>query len=182
MKTLIGLFGFLFVVAIAVFIAGLLLPRDHVAVRSASLAASPESVWTVVTQVGRYPTWRRDVDSVQVLETRGGRLEWREISGGDRLRFEAVTAERPSRFVARIADKGIPFGGSWDYRIVPEGSGSRLTITENGQVYNPVFRFISQYFIGHTATLDKYLGDIAAVVGGRDAPRGPNLPPLHGDS
>ena len=71
-----------------------------------------------------------------------------------------------------IADKGIPFGGSWDYRIAPDGTGSRITITENGQVYNPIFRFVSRYVLGHTATLDKYLTALAARVGDTYVPSG----------
>jgi hypothetical protein len=74
--------------------------------------------------------------------------------------------------VTVIADKGIPFGGSWDYRIIPEGAGSRITITENGEVYNPIFRFVSRYVIGHTATLDKYLSALATKVGDTYLPSG----------
>lgn len=49
--------------------------------------------------------------------------------------------------------------------IVPDGSGSRLTITENGEIYNPVFRFVSRYVIGQTSTIDKYLTDLAPRLG-----------------
>lgn len=72
--------------------------------------------------------------------------------GSYKLSFEATTSEPPSHLVTLITDKGIPFGGSWDYRIVPDGAGSRITITENGEVYNPTFRFMSKYVMGHTAT------------------------------
>ncbi|MGH9420710.1 MAG: hypothetical protein ACRD3J_12105, partial [Thermoanaerobaculia bacterium] len=78
----------------------------------------------------------------------------------------------PSHFVTVITDKGIPFGGSWDYRILPDGTGSRITITENGEVYNPIFRFVSRFVIGHTATLDKYLSALAAKVGDTYVPSG----------
>ena len=33
----------------------------------------------------------------------------------------------------------------------------RFTITENGEVYNPIFRFLSRYVMGYTATMDRYL-------------------------
>jgi hypothetical protein len=35
--------------------------------------------------------------------------------------------------------------------------GSTLTITENGEIYNPIFRCISHYVMGYTATMDRYL-------------------------
>ena len=133
---------------------------------SANFAAPPDSVWEAVTRVEDYPAWRRSLDSVSLIPASGGKLSWRETSGSDKLTFEAVTMERPSHFVTRIADKGIPFGGSWDYRIVADGTGSRITITENGEVYNPLFRFVSKYVMGHTSTIDKYLADLAARLGG----------------
>ena len=61
----------------------------------------------------------------------------------------------------------LPFGGSWDYLIEPDGTGSKLTVTENGEVYNPIFRFVSRYVMGHTATMDKYLAALAAKTGDR---------------
>ena len=71
-----------------------------------------------------------------------------------------------------IADKDIPFGGTWDYRIEQDGTGSRITITENGEVYNPIFRFVSRFVLGHTATLDKYLTALASKVGDTYVPSG----------
>jgi hypothetical protein len=60
--------------------------------------------------------------------------------------------------VTRIADPHLPFGGTWTYEVAPAvGGGSTLTITENGEVYNLVFRFISRFVMGYTATIDRYL-------------------------
>lgn len=42
-------------------------------------------------------------------------------------------------------------------QLAPSGSGTRVQITENGIVYNPLFRFVSRYLIGHTKTIDDYL-------------------------
>lgn len=148
----------------AVALIGMTLPQNHTASRSAHLDESPDSLWSIITDVERYPSWRKDIDSVERL---GGdqRLAWREKSGGDRITYEATALERPAHFVSHIADKSLPFGGSWDYRIEPNGTGSKLTITENGEVYNPIFRFVSRFVIGHTATIDKYLTALAARTG-----------------
>ena len=148
-----------------VFVIGSSLPQDHTASRSAVIPAPPEAVWSAITSVAEYPAWRRDLDSVSVIESPDGRLRWREIDGGDKLSYEAEKMEAPANFVARITDTGIPFGGRWTYRIVPDAAGSRITITENGEVYNPVFRFVSRYLMGHTATLDKYLTDLSRKFG-----------------
>jgi hypothetical protein len=59
--------------------------------------------------------------------------------------------------VSRIADKKLPFGGTWTYELKAADRGTALTIREDGEVYNPVFRFVSRYVFGHYATLDGYL-------------------------
>ncbi|MDX6709125.1 MAG: hypothetical protein QOH96_141 [Blastocatellia bacterium] len=64
------------------------------------------------------------------------------------------------KLVTHIADKNLPFGGTWTYEIVPNNRSTILTITEHGEVYNPVFRFISRFVIGHTAQIDKYFDSL----------------------
>lgn len=88
----------------AVLLVGMMLPQNHVATRTASVAAQPEKVWAAITGVGGYPAWRSGIDSVE-------------------------------------------------YRLVPDGAGTRVTITENGEVYNPLFRFVSRFLMGHTSTI-----------------------------
>ena len=36
-----------------------------------------------------------------------------------------------------------------------------VTITEHGQVFNPVFRVMSRFVFGHTATIEAYLTNLA---------------------
>lgn len=173
MKWLLIVVGVLAAIVVAVTVAGTALPQNHVAQRSAHLSAPPDKVWSIITDVAYYPTWRSDVASVEMLSADAGKVAWREVSPkGSKLAFEATTAKVPSHFVTVITDKGIPFGGSWDFRITPDGTGSLITITENGQVYNPIFRFVSKYVMGHTATLDKYLTSLAAKTGDTYAPSG----------
>jgi len=165
MRWLLAIIAVLVVLVGAVALVGMTLPQNHTASRSVHVNAPPDSLWQIITSVEQYPLWRKEVDSVQRVE--GAQLAWREVSGRDRVSYEAEAMEKPSHFVSRITDKGLPFGGSWDYRIERDGTGSKVTITENGEVYNPIFRFVSRYVMGHTATLDKYLAALAAKTGER---------------
>ncbi len=170
MKWLLVVVAVVVVPVIAVALIGMTLPQNHTASRTADLKGPPDSVWSIITDVERYPSWRKEVDSVQRIDS-AGKLSWREVSGSDRITYEATAFEQPTHFVARIADKGLPFGGSWDYRIEPGQTGSKLTITENGEVYNPIFRFASRFIMGHTATIDKYLTALAARTGTEYVPQ-----------
>ncbi|HEX6575603.1 MAG TPA: SRPBCC family protein [Gemmatimonadaceae bacterium] len=154
------------VIAVAVLIVvaiGYSLPVSHTATRAADVSVPPDKVWAIISDPVNYPAWRPDVTKVE--QQPGTPLRWVEFSGGDRISYEAQAFEPPSHFTARITDKGLPFGGNWDYHIEPAGTGSRITITENGEVYNPIFRFVSRFVMGHTATLDKYLTALATRTG-----------------
>ena len=151
--------------ALAVVVVGMLLPRAHVASRTARVGAPPERVWGVVTAVADFPSWRPDVTGVEVLPPVSGRAAWRETSRHGRVTYEATEMTPPRRLVTRIADRDLPYGGAWEYEITPEGDGSRVTITERGEVYNPVFRFMSRFVFGHTATIDAYLAALTRRLG-----------------
>jgi hypothetical protein len=76
----------------------------------------------------------------------------------------------PQRMVTQIADKNLPFGGSWTYLLTSTADGCKLTITEHGEVYNPVFRVVSRFVIGQTRTIDSYLKNVAHRFGENQLP------------
>jgi uncharacterized protein YndB with AHSA1/START domain len=162
--------GFAAIAAIVV-IVGAALPRDHVAAASARIPAPPESVWAALTTPMQFPTWRADVRTVEMLPATPTGPSWREHGSNGVITYVVDAADPPRRLVGRIADQGLPFGGSWEYRIEPDGNGaSRVTIVERGAVYNPVFRFVSRYVMGHTKTIDAYLRALAKRFGGTAQP------------
>jgi uncharacterized protein YndB with AHSA1/START domain len=144
-------------VVVLVVVAGMLLPKEHTARSHATINAPPDSVWRALTDVPAFPTWRDDVSRVEMLPSTNGRKMWREIGKHDVITLEESAAEPPRRLVLRIADPTLPFGGSWTYDVAPEAAGSRVTITEDGVVHNPVFRFMSRFVFGYYATQEAYL-------------------------
>jgi len=76
-----------------------------------------------------------------------------------------VEAEPDRRIVARIADTSQGFGGTWTYEIEPAGAGATLTITEEGEVYNALFRFTSRFVFGHYSTMETYARSLGRKFG-----------------
>lgn len=153
-----------------VLIAGYALPVKHVTSRSAELEASPARVWETITDVAAMPQWRSGLRSAEIVgETSAGPI-WREISGDGTITYETTESVHQRRLVTRIADKALPFGGSWTYELHPTPTGTRLTIREDGEVYNPIFRFVSRFVVGHEATLGKYLAALESRVAAAQTP------------
>jgi uncharacterized protein YndB with AHSA1/START domain len=159
LRIILLVLGAIVVVILAVIAFGYALPVAHVATREAQLAAPPERVFEALTNVQEFPKWRSDVQSVEIV-SRVPRLQWREHGDNGPITFEMLRSEPARGLVTRIADRTLPFGGSWTFTLQPDGSGTRLTITENGEVYNPLFRVMSRFVFGHTATIERYLDDM----------------------
>jgi uncharacterized protein YndB with AHSA1/START domain len=170
MRIIVILLSVVVGLALAIVVTGYLLPVKHVATVSATIPATPEAVWGVLMDRGAYPTWRGDVSSVELLPLDAGRAAWREVGKNDAISYVVEQAEAPRRLVTRMTDKSLPFGGAWEYLVTSEGTGSRVQITERGEVYNPVFRFVSRFIMGHSATASAYLKALGAKFGGQVEP------------
>jgi len=134
---LLGLAALVVVVAII----GSMLPRNHVASRTMRVNRRPEDVWAAVTQA----------------------------AGSSDVPVDVIESRPPTRQVTRVKETEKKFGGTWTIVIAPTqppstGSGQAactVTITEDGWVANPIFRFVSRFVIGHHATMDGILKRVA---------------------
>ena len=123
-------------------LVGYLLPVGHVASRSAEFAKPPGVVFALVSDLKGYASWWPENDVNVVI-------------------IENVP---PVRLATRIVGESA-FGGTWTMEIVPNGTGSRLTITERGEVYNPIFRALAKFVFGHTSTMDSFLAAAEKKLG-----------------
>jgi uncharacterized protein YndB with AHSA1/START domain len=171
MKWVFIIGGTLVGIVVLVAVIGALLPRDHVATVTARIAAPQAAVWTTITDASSFTKWRSDVTRVEILPSTPTGPSWREHSRNGAITMVVDSADPPRRMVGRIADKNLPFGGSWIYEIEPDGpSASKVTITERGSVYNPIFRFVSRFIMGHTSTIESYLRALGKHFGSEPTP------------
>jgi uncharacterized protein YndB with AHSA1/START domain len=157
MKWILWVFITLAGVLMLILVIGWLLPKAHSVSREARFNQPPEAIWKAITDVEAMPTWRQGLKSVKHLPDKKGLPSWVETSASGTIPFETVVSQPPSKLVVRIADPGLPFGGTWSYQITPVSGGSSLRIREDGEVYNPVFRFLSRFVFGYSGTMDAYL-------------------------
>jgi len=165
MRYVLMIAGAVVVVVLVVLLVGWMLPVSHRATRDATYRATPDQLFKLITDVKSFPQWRPSVREVEVLPAVNGHPQFREIGKNGSILFEIASVVPNQRLVTRIADRSLPFGGTWTYEITPRGDSTNLRITEDGEVYNPVFRFVSRFVFGHTATIDEYLRDVGRRVG-----------------
>lgn len=115
-------------------LVGFFLPVGHEASRSLDINTPPDRAFALLADVDNYLKW------------------W----SGATVKSEVVERVPPSKMVTRVVGE-TQFGGTWTIDITPIESGSRITITERGEVYNVVFRTLSRFVFGHTATMESCL-------------------------
>jgi uncharacterized protein YndB with AHSA1/START domain len=151
-------------VVLLITLIGFLLPKAHTASVAQHYDAAPAAVWALITQRERFPEWRSDLRGVEQLPANDGKVRWKEQTKYDAVTMEVSEAVPEQKLVTRIADEGSPFGGTWTFELGKDGAGTLLTITERGEVYNPIFRFVSRFVMGHTATMEKFHADAARAL------------------
>jgi len=161
---LYGLVGIV-VLVLVITVVGLLLPKGHHVSRTATFKAPPSDVYGAITNFAKYSVWRRDVKRVEMIADDGHGMRFRELGDHGGLTFRIEVREPHTRVVTRIDDAKAAFGGSWTYDLKPNGTGTDLTITEDGEVYNPIFRFMSKFFISNTKTIENYQEDLKRHMG-----------------
>lgn len=165
----------LFLLIAGVTIAGTLMPEHHVASRWVELRQPPPEVWRTITDFAGAAAWRPDIEKVEPGVDGTGRSVWIEVdASGEGIAYATVEEAPPSKLVREIADPELPFGGTWTFELQPTEQGTRLTITERGFVPNPIVRFISAVFIGHTSFMERYLIALGSKYGERVEPRPPS--------
>lgn len=159
------LLGVLLALVIVATLVGTRLPRVHRAACRASFSVGPEALFATLVDVESFPAWHPGVRAARRVEPVAGRRSFEEDSSDGTVRYVVEEETPPLRLVVRIVDDGLPYGGTWTYELVPEGGRTRVTITEDGHVDPPLFRFLARFVFGHHASLEASLAALGAKLG-----------------
>ncbi len=167
---LIVLVGLIALVSVLLVI-GAMLPRKHVASREITVRRTAAEVYSVVRDFAGAPSWRTDLKKVEMLPDVNGRVCFREDSANGLITYELLEDIPGATLVTRIVDQDLGYSGSWTYQFSGANGGTRVRITEDGEVPNVLFRFVSRFVFGHTATVDAYLKALGRKFGEDVAPK-----------
>lgn len=169
----IAIYAVLALVALALIAAGIgaTMDPDHVVAREATFARTPEEVWSVITRFDQTPTWRSNVDGVQIES--GDPIMFVEMNEQGPLPLEVTEQEAPTKMVLEATDYTLPFTGKWTFELAAVEGGTTLKITERGTIHNPLFRFVARVFSDPAETAETYLVDLGKHLGEEVTPAAP---------
>jgi hypothetical protein len=137
MRWVLIIVGGLVLLIVIVAAIGATLPRTHTASRTLRVRRPPQEAWTAITQA---------------------------MTTSD-VPVDIVENDPPRKLVSKVKETEKMFGGTWTVAVAPLENGSTVTITEDGWVANPIFRFVSRFVMGHHATMDGMLKSVAKNFG-----------------
>jgi len=150
MKWALFIAGGIALLIVLVVVGGSLLPKGHRASRRAVFRRTPEEVFAAITGP---PDWRSD-----------------DLVNDERVRIDVVESKSPLRLVTRIAGDNLAYGGTWTQELSKRDIGTELRVTEEGEIYNPLFRFMARYVFGYTSSMETYLRDLGKKFGETTTP------------
>ncbi|MFN7972266.1 MAG: SRPBCC family protein [Acidobacteriota bacterium] len=162
--------GAVVVLVLALAATGFCIPRTHVAASRIRVNATPTAVFQLLEDRRGATSWRADLTSVEILPDHDGHPVFRETGSVGPMTLEVVLAEPPRKMITQIADPDLPFGGRWIYEIAPDGDGAVVTITEEGEIKNPVFRTMARFVFGYHGAELQYLRALGKKLGADGPP------------
>jgi hypothetical protein len=124
-------------------VVGASLPVKTTFTRGYIVKAAPEQVWQALSE---RPDWRSGFCGYEELAPKGGRSRWLVYHEWFKPgTVEAVEWDPPSKLALKPADRRRYDVSSCTYTIEPVDGGSRLTITDDAELHNPIDRLFERY-------------------------------------
>jgi len=162
---------FVVVMVCAIAVAGALwlgarLPVRHRIGVGASFRLAPERLFDTIADIPAAVSWRRGMKSSELLDAAAdGTARFRQVDGNGAITYRIEASERPKRFVTRIDDLALPFGGTWTISIAADGDVTKVTIVEDGEIRSSLFRFFARYVFGYYRSAESYLAALGNKFG-----------------
>lgn len=142
---------------------GALLPKRHRVTRSLRLHRPREAVWARIVDIEGSAAWRTDLRAVEPARDEDGAPLWVEVErDGGSTTYRTIEECAPQRLVREIVPRGQPYGGRWIIELRDQGGGTIVRVTEEGEVYNALFRFVGRLILGYARKIERYLRVLAA--------------------
>jgi hypothetical protein len=164
-KRFVYVLGAVLILALLAFATSFALPAQTRHTRAIALKQAPEAVFTVLSDVEKFPEWNRNLEKVEILPAIDGKEATRQIFKGGRT-MTVVTSESlaPTHLVRSVREISGNITGSWTYEITPTNDGCEVALTEKSHIPNPLLR-LTVWLSGSTHYIDQHLVDLGKHFG-----------------
>lgn len=175
------------VVPLIIYLVGLVVPATHIVSRSSTFKISLINLWSILTDVSKYPEWQHKVqkviiDEIDINENESKKVVFVEYSTSKRQTLVINHELVPQRRLVRILEESprsiigdkyqfknkIPtFSGSWTFEITQEKEDDNqvtLKITEQGVIKNSFARITHLLLLRYHYRIDRFLNDLHTLV------------------
>lgn len=142
------------------------IPAKQTSWSHAYLNADRQDVWNLITYPNGFPSWRSDVEQVNLTSNGDGLFKWEEIDKTGKTTFYTESrGYEPHRWVIFHGDTEGELRGTRTILLREEDGGTRIFITDTGTTANPIIRLCNKLFIRSEGIIEAYLTDIASQFG-----------------
>lgn len=148
--------GCILLLIIGIFVYGTFLPKDQNLTVSREINATPETVWSVLTNWEEQPNWRDDIKEVKVLSDK----QFMEIpTKGPAVTFTIIESIKPSMLKLKLEGS---FTGKYEIKL-SEMDGDKTFVEESYQMTyeSPFSRVIVKTFFDLEDFANEYLSKLA---------------------
>ncbi len=162
MQILLILAGILIGLVLIVTIAGLFFPEKHTGLITREFKQSPEEIWALITDRSNELSWRTDLKNMDRLPDRNGDEVWKEKTHRGQTLITVTTEQVPNEKLVRKLVDHKWYGGTWIVELTKTAKGAKVLFTENGEIYNPLIRFMFNVVFSRTPTIVEYANQLSS--------------------
>ena len=166
-------FVLLLIATAVVMILGNRLPAVNTLSVSATVHASPDRTWPLLSDAAAQPRWRSDVAAVELLPDSNGLPCWTERHDRTFVPVCVVTREAPRRLTLRIQDGRLAFQGERSFSLAADPvdpATTHVTVSETVSIAQPMVRFYEHYVSSERSRLEQLLMDLEQAVAKPSSP------------
>ncbi len=165
MKYIFLLFIIIAILCFGVYGYGTNLPATHKFNKTAIYDKPIELIWQAIADYEIQPQWSENTVSSELLEsidTQHGDDIWRFVyADGNFMDIKITQSQPPFLHISKIINTDYPFTGSWKFELAKiDDNKTKLVLTEEGTVENPLWRLIFKHIIGQEIGAESYLQEL----------------------
>jgi hypothetical protein len=92
----------------------------------------------------------------------GDTARWTETTDHGEIAFTTTAQEPPTRWA--LAFTGPTFSGTWEGRLEPDGTGTRITVTESVTTPGRIGRVVARLLVSPEALARTWCDEVAAAL------------------